>query len=123
MGMKPTEHQMEEIIHELDQNRDGTIEFAEFLRVMAVPKRGSAAFKLMSRVRNKACVLICLLAMSQRILVRGFCVWHELFLHMLWASIPTWNKNDMPDGGAREAGARKQQIAVVLPAHGRRDQA
>lgn len=57
MGMKPTEHQLEEIINELDQNRDGSIEFAEFLRVMAVPKRGSAAFKLMSRVSRylRAC--------------------------------------------------------------------
>ena len=50
MGMKPTEHQMEEIVNELDQNRDGTIEFHEFLKVMAVPKRGSAALKLMTRV-------------------------------------------------------------------------
>ena len=50
MGMKPTDHQMEEIINELDENRDGTIEFSEFLKVMAVPKRGSAAYKLMTRV-------------------------------------------------------------------------
>jgi len=50
MGMKPTDHQMEEIINELDANGDGTITFSEFLRVMAVPRRGSAAFKLMSRV-------------------------------------------------------------------------
>ena len=35
MGMKPTDHQMEEIINELDENRDGTIEFSEFLKVMA----------------------------------------------------------------------------------------
>ena len=41
---------MEEIVKELDQNNDGTIEFSEFLKVMAVPKRGSAAFKLMTRV-------------------------------------------------------------------------
>jgi len=52
MGMKPTEHQMEEIVKELDQNHDGTIEFSEFLKVMAAPKRGSAAFKLMSRVSS-----------------------------------------------------------------------
>ena len=71
MGMKPTEHQMEEIIHELDQNRDGTIEFAEFLRVMAVPKRGSAAFKLMSRVRTEP---VC----SSAFLREGVCM---IFLH------------------------------------------
>ena len=58
LGMKPTEHQLEQIVNELDQNRDGTVELSEFLRVMAVPKRGSAAFKLMSRVQTYTCVIL-----------------------------------------------------------------
>jgi calmodulin len=35
LGLNPTEEELQEIIHDIDKDNDGTIDYSEFLRLMS----------------------------------------------------------------------------------------
>lgn len=35
LGLNPTEEELQDIIHDIDKDNDGTIDYSEFLRLMA----------------------------------------------------------------------------------------